>query len=194
MRMLFMSLLLVLGLALGPATAGPFEDGLEAHIAGDYPEAVRLFKQEAAQGDMVALINLAEMYDLGNLGVPQDYAEAVKWYLLLAARGWSPAQRRLGVFHEMGYGVRQDYAEAAKWYRLAAEKGSEYSQFKLGSMYALGVGVPQDNVLAHMWFNLAAAQGNADAAANRDMAASRMTPDQIAEAQKLAREWIAGRP
>ena len=50
-------------------------------------------------------------------------------------------------------------------------------------------GVPPDIVLAHMWWNLAAAQGNETAKKNRDKAASQMTPDQLAEAQRLAREW-----
>ena len=40
-----------------------------------------------------------------------------------------------------------------------------------------------------MWFNLSAAQGDADATKNRDIVAAKMTPAQIAEAQKLAREW-----
>jgi hypothetical protein len=46
-----------------------------------------------------------------------------------------------------------------------------------------------DYVLAHVWFNLAAASGNKDASENRDIAAARMSPAQIAEAQRLAREW-----
>jgi hypothetical protein len=49
--------------------------------------------------------------------------------------------------------------------------------------------VPQDYVTAHMWFNLAAASGDKTGAEGRDMAAAKMTPAQIAEAQKLAREW-----
>jgi TPR repeat protein len=56
-------------------------------------------------------------------------------------------------------------------------------------MYAQGQGVPQDYVRAHMWFNLLAAQGYKGASENRDKAARLMTPAQIAEAQKLAREW-----
>ena len=61
----------------------------------------------------------------------------------------------------------------------------------LGGMYNLGKGgVPQDHVLAYMWWTLAAAQGDEDAQRNRDdLAARRMTPDQLAEAQRLAREW-----
>ena len=56
-------------------------------------------------------------------------------------------------------------------------------------MYAKGHGVPQDYAMAHMWFNLAAAAGDTDAISNRDFVAERMAPDQIAEAQRLAREW-----
>ena len=47
----------------------------------------------------------------------------------------------------------------------------------------------KDYVSAHVWFNLAAAGGYKDAARHRDIVAAKMTPAQIAEAQKLAREW-----
>ena len=56
-------------------------------------------------------------------------------------------------------------------------------------MYAEGRGVAQDYVQAHMWFYLAAAQGDAKALKNRDSIAAKMTSAQIAEAQRLAREW-----
>lgn len=88
-----------------------------------------------------------------------------------------------------GQGVQQDYAEAAKWYRLAAQRGSADSQNNLGVLYTNGQGVPQDQVAAHMWFNLAAAHGNEHAVQNRDRAVAKMSPDQIAEAQRLARDW-----
>ena len=56
-------------------------------------------------------------------------------------------------------------------------------------MYAIGQGIIQDYVQAHKWWNLAAVNGNATAQKNRDLVADLMTPAQIAEAQKLAREW-----
>ncbi len=66
-------------------------------------------------------------------------------------------------------------------------------------MYAEGKGVLQDYVTAHMWFNLSAsrateAEGRDSAAKNRDELAAKMTPDQIAEAQRMAREWVQGHP
>lgn len=70
-----------------------------------------------------------------------------------------------------------------------ANQGNASAQFNLGAMYANGQGVPQDDVQAHMWFNLAAAQGDEDGKKGRDRAAGKMTLQQIAEAQELARSW-----
>ncbi len=95
--------------------------------------------------------------------------------------------------YESGRGVPRDYAEALRLYQLAAEQGHAVAQCNLGVMYSSGRGVPQDYVQAHMWFNLAASRAPAserdEAIKMRNVAASNMTPAQIAEAQKLAREW-----
>ena len=94
-----------------------------------------------------------------------------------------------------GLGVPHDYAEAARLYRKAAEQGNALAQSELGVVYFNGRGVPQDYVLAYMWLNLAAAQGSQDvpegydASSRRGHVAKFMTREQIAEAQRLAREW-----
>ncbi len=118
-----------------------------------------------------------------------DYAESVHLYRHAAEQGHADAQYNLGHMYYWSEGVLQDYAEAVKWYRLAAEQGYPYAQNNLGILYGKGEGVPQDYAQAHMWFNLAAEHGHANAAKQRDIVAKRMTPTQIAEAQKLAREW-----
>jgi TPR repeat protein len=87
-----------------------------------------------------------------------------------------------------GQGVQQDFPEAAKWTRKAAEQGYAPAQADLGVLYWNGQGVPQNVVLAYMWLSLAAEQ-EPDAVEERDLVASQMTPDEIAEAQRLAREW-----
>jgi TPR repeat protein len=84
---------------------------------------------------------------------------------------------------------RRDYATAVRLNRPLAEQGNANAQYNLGTFYDNGLGVPQDKVRAYMWFSLSAAQGREGAAALRDLIARRMTPAQIAEAQKLAREW-----
>ncbi len=88
-----------------------------------------------------------------------------------------------------GEGVSQDYQEAVKWYRRAAEQGDAGAQYNLALMYTRGQGMSQDYVLAHMWANLAASQGDENGEKMRDLVAKLMTPQQIAEAQKLSREW-----
>jgi TPR repeat protein len=86
--------------------------------------------------------------------------------------------------------VQQDQMKAAAdWMKRAAEQGNAQAQDAIGRMYFGGVGVPKDYVEAHKWLSLAAAQGYKDTAQFRDLIASAMTPAQIAEAQRLAREW-----
>ena len=84
---------------------------------------------------------------------------------------------------------RRDYASALRLIRPLAEQGDANAQYNFGVFYDNGLGVPQDKVRAYMWFNLSAAQGREGAAAFRDLIARRTTPAQIAEAQRLAREW-----
>ncbi len=132
----------------------------------------------------------AQDFDAGiEAGQRGDYALALREFRPLATEGDAKAQFYLGYMYGKGQGVAQDYGEAANWYRKAAEQGFAKAQLFLGFMYAEGQGVPQDYVPAHMWFNLAARQGYEDATKYRGWVANRMTPEQISEAQKLAREW-----
>jgi len=123
--------------------------------------------------------------------VPQDYGAAVRWYRLAAEQGKASAQVNLGVSYAKGRGVLQDYAQAREWYLKAAEQGHALAQAKLGVVYERGQGVPQDYVQAHMWYNLAAGQNVERAAKAREDLAKSMTSEQIAEAQRLTREWLA---
>ena len=63
------------------------------------------------------------------------------------------------------------------------------AQHLLGVLYDSGRGVPQDYIQAHMWYNLATSNGQEGAAKDRDLIAEKMPSEQIAEAQRLAREW-----
>jgi tetratricopeptide (TPR) repeat protein len=190
----FLTLLISTSLAFS-AFGGQFEDAVFAYQRGDFANAYRLFKPLAEQGVPRAQFNLGVMYEIGR-GVPQDYSEAEKWYRKAAEQEVPAARYNLGVMYFKGRGVPQDYSEAEKWYRKAAEQGVPRAQFNLGLMYADGLGVPQDYVLAHMWINIATSRYPSSenenqewAAKIRDLAASTMTPAQIAEAERLAQEW-----
>ena len=189
------------------AVAGPFEDVLAAAERGDYSTANWLLRPLADQGNAVAQFDLGFMYDTGH-GVMQDYGEAMRWYRLAAQQGNALAQYNLGFMYANGHGVSQAYAEAAKWYLLSAEQGYTWAQFYLGFFLANGQGVSKNLVLAHMWLSLAATSrfnppfGSLKtidekerralatlAAGARAKLELQMTPDQIAEARKLAGEW-----
>lgn len=165
----------------------------------DLTDAFVFFREAAVLGHTAAQYNIGIMYERGQ-GVPRNIPEAAQWYELAAEQGHSNAQHNLGVLYHDGKGVPQLYAEALKWYELAAEQGHEGAQHNLGVMYANGEGVPQDYVEAHKWFNIAAARQspagtagprvNEIAAHNRELAAKKMTREQIAEAQKRAQVWM----
>ncbi len=106
-----------------------------------------------------------------------------------AEQGDPEAQNQLGEMYASGQGVARDFRQAAKWYRQAAEQGHGPAQLNLGLAYAEGLGVPGDHIQAHLWFNLASTGGDEQARAKRDELTEKMTSEQIAEAQRLAREW-----
>jgi hypothetical protein len=97
-----------------------------------------------------------------------------------------------------GDGVPQNDAEAVRFFRLAADQGHAEAQNNLGVRYDSGRGVPQDFVQAHTWYNLEASRLTGklrdNAVEGRDAVAGLMTSTQIAEAQRLAREWDAAHP
>jgi len=118
-----------------------------------------------------------------------DSDTALKELQSLADQGDAMAQNNLGLMYIKGQGVPQEYTEAVKWYRLAVEQGDAVAQANLGLMYAKGQGVAQNYIQAYMWETLAAAQGNENASKGLEILEKGMTPDLIAAAQRLAREW-----
>ncbi len=89
---------------------------------------------------------------------------------------------------------RKDYATALSEWRPLAKKEVAEAQYKLGMLYSMGYGVPRDFVQAYKWYSLAGANGNKNAATLRDALAKQITSYQIAEAHKLAREWMPKMP
>jgi hypothetical protein len=199
MKRTFTSLVLGVTLLVGGGGAGfaqsrkdapKVTDAFEAYRSGDFVTAAREWRTQAEQGNEVAQVNLGLMYEKGK-GVTQDFQEAVRWYRLSAEQGEAHAQFSMGVMYREGRGVAQDYRAAVNWFRLAASQGHADAQSSLGAMYGTGRGVIQDYIYAHMWSNIAAINGKESSVKNRDTSASRMTKEQIAQAQELARRCVA---
>ena len=186
----------VLALALcGQALAGAFEDATTAYMRGDYAAAMKMIQPLADQGDVRAQFNLG-MMNYNGQGVPRNHEEAAKWFRMAAEQSDVESQRRLGFMYANGQGVARDDREAVKWYGRAAEQGDADAQVNLGVMYSAARGTSQDYVQAHKWFSVAASRYPASerdkrqqAVMNSERLAAKMTPGQIAEAQRLAREW-----
>jgi S1-C subfamily serine protease len=169
-----------------PSFAG-YQEGRVAFKRGDYANALKEFRALAESKDARGQYGLGIMHDVGE-GVPQSSEEAAKWYRLAAEQGHADAQNNLGVMYEEGEGVTQNYEEAMKWYRKAAESGNKDAPNNIGVMYMTGVGVRRDFVKADMWFNIAG-KSDPSAASNRDFLKKRMTPEEITQAENLAKEW-----
>jgi TPR repeat protein len=118
-----------------------------------------------------------------------DFKTALREWQPLAEQGDARAQFSYGLLHENGDGVLRDYAKARQWYEKAAAQGDAKAQLYLGLQYSFGQGVPMDVVEAYMWYSLAAGNGNMHAPGYRNDLTRQMTPAQIAEGQKRAREW-----
>ena len=118
-----------------------------------------------------------------------DFAKALREWRPLAEQGDARAQFYLGLLYENGDGVPRDYEKAREWYEESSAQGEANAQFYLGLLSAFGQGGPLDLSQAHMWYSLAAGNGHVGATVYRNDLAKQMTPAQIAEAQKRAREW-----
>jgi TPR repeat protein len=182
------------GLALAQDNLG----GMYASGRGvpqDDAEALRWYRKAADQGLALAQNNLGFMYANGR-GVPQDYAKAVAWYRKGADQGLAEAENNLGGMYDTGRGVPHDDGEAVEFFRKAADQGLALAQANLAICYGTGQSVPKDLVQAYQWLTLAIprfrapeAQNQQNAITLRDLLATKMTPAQIAEAERLAREW-----
>ena len=190
MRGLIATAVLLIGLAA--LAWADFESARRAFDRRDYTTALREWLPLARQGNPDAQYYLGLMYDV-SLGVPKDAAQAVKWYRQAAEQGHARAQTSLGAKYFIEGRGKGDTTEAIRWWQRAADQDDFYAQRWLGLIYELGAGMPQDFLLAYFWYNLAASQATGahrdSAVRDRDEIARHLTPDQLAQAQQMAREW-----
>ena len=152
MKPLVAAVAVLVALAVGAQAQTPELDALRAR---------------AEQGDGVAQTTFGLRYVDGR-GVPQDDAEAVRWWRLAAEQGNADAQFYLGDRYARGISVPQDDVRAHMWLNLAVSGRSGNARL-----------TDETRELA---------------VRNRDVVAGLMTPDDRSEAQRLAREWDAAHP
>ena len=121
-RILILAFVVILA-NFGIAHSGAFEDGVAAHGRGDYSESLRIWKPLAEQGHIMAQYNLGAMYAIGK-GIPQDNAEAERWYRKAADQGLADAQWVLGIKYEN----LKNPSAAVDWYYKAGMSFLENGQ------------------------------------------------------------------
>ena len=157
-RILFVIMLLVAYPAVADSAARP--EPPSGATGEPFPRQPNGAPIEAIDPDVMYLTGL--MFDLGE-GVPQDYKEAFRWYVLAAVAGQRGAMNSLGLMYALGHGVSQDHSEAMKWWTKAAESGSVAALSNIATTYYAGLGVQQNYPEAARWFQLAVDKGDADA-------------------------------
>ena len=171
-----------------------YENGFGVEF--DEARAVDLYRQARLQGSLEGLLQ-----QIGFLADPRiDIVVATPDYLQRLLRqaelGDVISQFQCG-YHLLGSGgaggVPADYAAAADLFGKAAANGINTAMTNLGLLYFRGLGVPQDYVLGFMWVSLGARSGRDLLVETRDNLMSFLTASQINEAQRMAREFSAGR-
>jgi TPR repeat protein len=117
----------------------------------------------AERGLVQQEIELAHAYFNGD-GVPQDAAEAARWYERAAEAGHTGAQNEIGYFYEAGIGVPVNMERSAHWFQRSAASGSAQGSLNLGVAYLFGRGVPKDNAMGATFITEAYHRGSGFAA------------------------------
>jgi TPR repeat protein len=147
------------------------------------------FRAAASKGDAKAAYVLGTAYEEGN-GVPQDYKQAMDWFLRAAIRGDARAQWKLGLGYLKAFGREEDDRQAAEWFKRAANQGNVSAQLVLSRLYFTNRGVPLDYVRAYTWATIAAQASNIDEQLLTSIKVH-MTPEQIQDAHRRVSLWNA---
>lgn len=147
-------------------------------------------REAARNGDLDAQYRLAlalfEKFDA--TGEVEHQLEAQQWLQSAGEAGLIEAQTELGERFAAGQGVLQDFFQATRWYRRAAEQGSASAMLGLGIMALSGWSEESGPVEAYVWLNLAAARGEKRASGPRREVSSRLSPEELSEAQQRSRD------
>jgi uncharacterized protein len=177
------------GIASAQLNMGVLLERGRGGFAKDEATAFLWLKAAADQHYVRSYALVGSAYDRG-LGVERDPAQAVAWWQKGAEAGDRASRYHLArAYLEGKGGLGRDVKAAIELLAQSANQRFAPAQAMLGAVYEKGIGVPVDYVLAHMWFNLARAQGLTAARKKMDALEEKMTPEQIADAQRRAREW-----
>jgi serine/threonine-protein kinase len=187
------SIFIVAGLAVVLVIGGFF--GYRKFFAGPGATTEPGSAAPAATVEQVSAEEAARRGDafLNGTGVDKDPAKAAEWYRKAADQGHALAMSRLGTLYQFGLGVPRDPAEAFRLFTRAAEKREPKAILELAHAYRDGSGTEKDNVAAYQWYTIALnfEPVKATADSERELLASSLTAEQMADATQRAQTWLA---
>lgn len=157
-------------------------------VSQSFQDAARWYQKSASRGFAQAQYRLGTLYERG-LGVSPDPARAKVWYEQAAQQGNIKAMHNLAVLSANREGSAPDYETAGRWFASAADFGLPDSQFNLAVLYENGLGVEKDMQQAYKWLVIAARSNDAEAKRRRDVLKTKLSAQELANAEKLARSW-----
>jgi TPR repeat protein len=158
-----------------------------------YQEAMEWLRRAAEQGEALASLNLAEMYQSGR-GVAQDNEAANQWLLKAGEQGSPEAMLRLSANYFQGKGVSADPQQGLKWATRAAALGFAPAQYRLGRLYYEGEIVKRDYPQAYQWFSLAQRSGHRDAKALLSELEIFMSAEERRQGRQRLEQYTSGQP
>jgi hypothetical protein len=189
-----------------PQNVQQADDSSEQRATERPSEISETLWEAANKGDAEAVRTIGYMYDSGK-GVPQNRAEALRWFRMAASKGDDWSMNKIGSMYDQGLGVSENQAEALRWRLMAADKGNALAMAMLGLMYSSGLGVPQNNEEGYFWSSLSASVALSDFVSSndprstlekgrkaRDEAAATLSPAKVADVRERTQKWIETHP
>ena len=168
-----------------------FQAGFDAYKKGDYLTALKIYRAAAEQGDIMGQFTLGTIYHTPGKfkkhGVKKDHKESAKWYHLAAEQGDNIAQFTIGRMYKKGQGVTKNLVIAYMWLSTAefSNKNSVLAFQKMGTVLNRKNKNISDKDLMDYLKLIREQKKEIVGKLER-----KMTPEQIAKAQKLARDCI----
>ena len=166
---------------------------LGAGVEQNDAKAMKWWLQAAEKDFVPAYKQLGKTYRFGTANVERDLQQSRHWFTKAAERGDTDSQQRLADFYRFGEGTDRNITKAIDLYERAAEGGNGSAQYILGTLYDFGSEVEPDRIAAFKWYTIAE-RNYASFKFRKSDLSEKLTPEQITEAERMARDWLAAHP
>lgn len=137
----------------------------DKYFPSDYEISFKYMKKAADLGDSIAQTHIAQAYQYGIWGAPEEDRSLMKKYFEMALNnGEAHAFYTVGMNYLIGGGgYPEDVTKAAEYFRNAAERGSSKGQLEYALCFFNGTGVSKNMSECVKWLEKASDQGNTEA-------------------------------